>query len=109
MAAEGVVVVEKSADGKTGVLVEFNADGLLIVDGEGRVRFGNPAAARLFAIEQQVADLALLADAVVGLARLEVRGQVRIGGDYQGANAAVPNARRTYVDIDSTNRRCPSA
>lgn len=29
-------------------LVEFNADGLLIVDGEGRVRFGNPAAARLF-------------------------------------------------------------
>jgi len=29
-------------------LVEFNADGLLIVDGTGRVRFGNPAAARLF-------------------------------------------------------------
>ena len=29
-------------------LVEFNADGLLIVDAEGRVRFGNPAAARLF-------------------------------------------------------------
>ncbi|HEX2210601.1 MAG TPA: ATP-binding protein [Longimicrobium sp.] len=29
-------------------LVEFNADGLLIVGADGRVRFGNPAAARLF-------------------------------------------------------------
>jgi signal transduction histidine kinase len=35
-----------SADLRT--LVEFNADGLLIVDAEGRVRFGNPAAAHLF-------------------------------------------------------------
>jgi signal transduction histidine kinase len=43
-------------------LVEFNADGLLIVDGEGRVRFGNPAAARLFGrpLEELVgADLGL--------------------------------------------------
>jgi signal transduction histidine kinase len=38
--------VHAAADLRT--LVEFNADGLLIVDGEGRVRFGNPAAARLF-------------------------------------------------------------
>ncbi|WP_420127898.1 ATP-binding protein, partial [Longimicrobium sp.] len=43
-------------------LVEFNADGLLIVDGEGHVRFGNPAAARLFGrpLEELVgADLGL--------------------------------------------------
>jgi signal transduction histidine kinase len=43
-------------------LVEFNADGLLIVDGKGRVRFGNPAAARLFGrpLEELVgADLGL--------------------------------------------------
>ncbi|TCO78084.1 filamentous hemagglutinin family protein, partial [Plasticicumulans lactativorans] len=29
-------------------------------------------------------------------------GQVRIGGDYRGSNAAVPNARRTYVGPEVT-------
>ncbi|RYZ00661.1 MAG: filamentous hemagglutinin N-terminal domain-containing protein, partial [Comamonadaceae bacterium] len=28
-------------------------------------------------------------------------GNVRIGGDYQGANASVPNAARTYMDADA--------
>jgi filamentous hemagglutinin family protein len=45
--------------------------------------------------------VALLAGAIVEVSGQAGGGQVRIGGDYQGANAAVPNAQRTYVDANA--------
>lgn len=42
--------------------------------------------------------VALLAGANLDASGAAGGGQVRIGGDYQGRNASVPNAARTYVD-----------
>lgn len=42
--------------------------------------------------------VALLAGANLDASSAAGGGQVRIGGDYQGKNASVPNAARTYVD-----------
>ncbi|MDB5953940.1 filamentous hemagglutinin N-terminal domain-containing protein [Ramlibacter sp.] len=44
----------------------------------------------------------LLAGALLDASGASGGGQVRVGGDYRGANAAVPNAARTYVDADAT-------
>jgi filamentous hemagglutinin family protein len=44
----------------------------------------------------------LLAGAAVDASGAQGGGQVRIGGDYQGKNPDVPNAKRTYVDAQAT-------
>jgi filamentous hemagglutinin family protein len=44
----------------------------------------------------------LLAGAVVDVSGVNGGGSVRIGGDYQGKNPDVPNAKRTYVDAQAT-------
>src|SRR5205085_8658464 len=46
----------------------------------------------------------LLAGATLDASGPEGGGQVRVGGDYQGKNAEVQNAFRTYVDAQATIR-----
>ncbi|HYE40303.1 MAG TPA: filamentous hemagglutinin N-terminal domain-containing protein, partial [Ramlibacter sp.] len=45
--------------------------------------------------------VALLAGASLRASGRTGGGQVRVGGDYQGGNAAVPNAKRVYMDADA--------
>ncbi|NPC58753.1 beta strand repeat-containing protein, partial [Caenimonas soli] len=44
----------------------------------------------------------LLAGAALDVSGERGGGSVRVGGDYQGKNAEVPNAQRTYVDAAAT-------
>lgn len=93
----GLVQAEAvTAEGGKVVLKAIGGDALV----DGRIVAAGPGY-RGGSVDVLGNRVALLAGASVEVSGQLGGGQVRIGGDYQGANAAVPNARRTYVDANA--------
>ncbi len=80
--------------------VVLRAAGDALVDGNASATAGN----RGGGIDVLGERVALHGQAVLDVSGTAGGGTVRIGGDYQGANADVPNAKRTFVGEQTTIR-----
>lgn len=88
-----------SADGGKVVLKAHGGDSLVA----GRIE-AHGLAGRGGSIDVIGQRVGLLAGAFLDASGPQGGGQIRVGGDYQGKNAQVPNAQRSYVDADATLR-----
>jgi filamentous hemagglutinin family protein len=86
-----------TADGGKVVLKAMGGDAM--VDGAIKAAAGGGRGGQVDVLGHRVG---LLAGASIDASAANGGGQVRIGGDYQGANADVPNAAFTYVDAAAT-------
>jgi filamentous hemagglutinin family protein len=93
-------LVHASAATVQGGRVVLKAGSDALVDGTVTAR----AAERGGSIDVFGQRVGLLAGATLDASGAQGGGQVRVGGDYQGANAQVPNADRTYVDAAAAIR-----
>ena len=80
--------------------VVLRATGDALVDGSASATAGNRGG-RIDLLGERVA---LHGQAMLDVSGAAGGGTVRIGGDYQGANADVPNAKRTFVGQQTTIR-----
>jgi filamentous hemagglutinin family protein len=94
-------LVQAQAVTAEGGRVVLKATGTTLVDGEVRAQGARGAGGRVDLLGAQVG---LLAGAAIDTSNTHGGGQIRVGGDYRGGNAAVPNAQATYVDADATLR-----
>ncbi len=70
---------------------------------DGRVRAQGAAGAG-GSVDVLGAKVGLLAGAEVDTSNTQGGGRIRVGGDYQGANAALPNAQVVFMDRAATLR-----
>lgn len=94
-------LVQAQAVTAEGGRVVIKATGTTLVDGDVRAQAARGAGGRVDLLGTHVG---LLAGAEIDTSNTHDGGQIRVGGDYRGANAAVPNAQVTYVDADATLR-----
>ena len=95
-------VVEASAASVEGGKVVLKASGGdALVDGRITASGSNGHGGSIDVLGRRVG---LLAGASLDASGAAGGGQVRVGGDYQGHNAQVPNAARTYVDAGASIR-----
>lgn len=95
-------VIEAQAAGVEGGKVVLRASGGdALVDGAIAARGVDGHGGAIDVFGQRVG---LLAGANVDASGAAGGGQVRIGGDYQGRDAGVPNAARTFVDAQASIR-----
>nr|WP_167772554.1 filamentous hemagglutinin N-terminal domain-containing protein [Ramlibacter henchirensis] len=87
-------LVNASAATVQGGKVVLRAGGDALVDGAIVAKAGDQGGS----IDVFGQRVGLLAGANLDASGQSGGGQVRVGGDYQGQNAGVPNAARTYVD-----------
>ncbi len=87
-------LVQANAASVQGGRVLLKATGDALVDGTVTARAGD----RGGSIDVFGRRVGLLAGAALDASGDQGGGQIRVGGDYQGLNAGVPNAERTYVD-----------
>lgn len=93
-------LIQASSASVQGGRVVLKAGGDALVDGAITARAGD----RGGSIDVFGQRVGLLAGAALDASGDQGGGQVRVGGDYQGQNADVPNAARTYVDAAATIR-----
>ena len=87
-------LIQASAASVQGGRVVLKAAGDALVDGTVTARAGD----RGGSIDVFGQRVGLLAGAALDASGEQGGGQIRVGGDYQGLNAGVPNAERAYVD-----------
>jgi filamentous hemagglutinin family protein len=87
-------LVQANAATVEGGKVVLKARGDAIVDGQISAQAGNKGGS----IDVLGNRVGLMAGATIDASGAAGGGTVRIGGDFHGANAGVPNAQRTYVD-----------
>ncbi|MBX3654006.1 MAG: filamentous hemagglutinin N-terminal domain-containing protein [Ramlibacter sp.] len=93
-------VVQASSASVQGGKVVLKASGDALVDGAVTAVAGT----RGGSVDVLGDRVALFGAASVDVSGGQGGGQVRIGGDYRGANASVPNAKRTFVGEDVSIR-----
>jgi filamentous hemagglutinin family protein len=90
-----------SAGGAQGGSVRIEAGGTLLVDGVVAARGASGRGGDVQLLGERVG---LVGNASVDVSGATGGGSILAGGDYQGANAAVRNAARTYVGPEATLR-----
>jgi filamentous hemagglutinin family protein len=107
LTAKAAGELTSSAINHTGITeaqtLQIDASGRIVLVGDGDVNIAGTldvsgAEGKGGQIQITGAQVALQDGALLDASGRDGGGQVLVGGDYQGKNAAVPNAIRTYVD-----------
>lgn len=97
----GIVSADSAVVGENGKIVFKASRDTLLEAGSRTSATGAGLGGEIHVLGQRVA---LSGDANVDASGAAGGGTVLIGGDYQGSNAALPNAQQTYVGADAVVR-----
>jgi filamentous hemagglutinin family protein len=97
----GIVSADSAVVGENGKIVFKASRDTLLEAGSRTSATGAGQGGEIHVLGQRVA---LTGDAQVDASGAAGGGTVLIGGDYQGRNAALPNAQQTYVGADAVIR-----
>jgi filamentous hemagglutinin family protein len=97
----GIVSADSAVVGENGKIVFKASRDTLLEAGSRTSATGAGQGGEIHVLGQRVA---LSGDANVDASGVAGGGTVLIGGDYQGGNAALPNAQQTYVGADAVVR-----
>jgi filamentous hemagglutinin family protein len=97
----GIVSADSAVVGENGKIVFKASRDTLLEAGSRTSATGAGQGGEIHVLGQRVA---LSGDATIDASGAAGGGTVLIGGDYQGSNAALPNAQQTYVGADAVVR-----